>query len=201
MSFAPDPNSILSKEYQKIHHRIDNNEYPADANFWTVTDSLIYLCIRYKEKFQRDFVFTYKETPSKSFEYKSMSRVWMMTKTKSGNGQAIKEYLDWFFENYSGKRPFVSITALAKIEVVSKYFEQKKNASKPTTATNLPDDVKSFLAKYKETSYISTFGDLVFMYKALSDNGGLNEEPHKTIFDILFSQYSSVVSKDILQEI
>lgn len=182
--------------------RIENKEFPADANSWTVTDSLVYLCIKYKEKFGRDFVFTYKDTPSKSFEYKSMSRVWMMTKTKAGNGQLIKDYMDWFFTNYNGKRPFVSITALAKIEVVSKYADQKKIAETPTTATKLPDEIKTFLSSYKETSYVSTFGDLVFMYKALSSSGRIDsEEPYKTIFADLFNRYSNVVSKDILQEI
>jgi len=201
MVFKPDPNSLITKEYQKLLYRVENKEFPIDADSWTVSDSLVYLCIKYKERFNQDFIFTYKDTPSKSFEYKSMSRVWMMTRTKSGNGRLIKDYMDWYFESYSGKRPFRSITALAKIEVIGKYTEYQKAASIINTSSKLPDNIKAYLSTYPETAYINSFGELVFMYRALSTTGRLETEPYKTVFENLFIKYSSTISKDILENI
>ena len=173
--FIPDKDSLLTKEYQKLLFKINNNSL-SPIEEWTIMDSLAYICIKYKQKFNKDFVFTYDNTPSKSYEYKCTSKVWMVVQAKRGDGNKVKEYIDWFYDNYTSKNSFRSINAIAKIETANRFSSFKSKEGKINLTSVLSQIHKDIINKYPEASYAKTYGDLIFLIKSIEgqNNESLN---------------------------
>lgn len=152
--------------YSKLIIRISTIN-KSNPNDWTISDSLAYICFKYKERFDQDFVFTYDNVPSKCIEYKMASRCWLMLGA-SGNGELVKEYIDWFYDNYKGKKRFTSLGAMAKPSLISSFKEYKSKPVMIKATKELSDNVRSILSEKEETSYIRTYGDLYFFVKGLS---------------------------------
>lgn len=163
----------LQKLYDKILNKIPIIS-ETDPTDWTATDVMVYIAYKYKEKFNQDFVFSYAATPSKSIEYRMVNRIFMMLQAKSGDAILVKDYIDWFYDNYKSKRRFTSLGALAKTKLISDYKEFK---SKPVTINKtkaLNDDIKTILKTLEESSYIETYGDLYFFMESLKQDKDLN---------------------------
>ena len=163
-----DPNLVqLSAPYQKLHHLIETIDEISIID-WTIMHSLAYICKKYKEKFNADYILSYDGAPSQSYEYRLTSRLWGMLSAKACEGQKVKDYIDWFFLNYRSNNPFRSIGAISKVDLVSKYLQNKQKKDIPTLYTRLPDNVITImmLCKYEKLQYIRTFGDLYFYSKA-----------------------------------
>jgi hypothetical protein len=147
-----------------------------DAKEWTITNSLSYIAYKYKEKFGQDFVFKYDAVPSKSIDYKMTSRIWLMLGAKIGDGQIVKDYIDWFYGIYKSKRRFTSINALAKPSLISDFKEYR---SKPITISGTKELDKRFieiLQKLDESSYIKTYKDLYFFMESLKSDDNLSSK-------------------------
>jgi len=145
-----------------------------DPNEWTITNSMMYIAYKYKEKFGQDFVFTFDSVPSKCIEYKMTSRCWMMLGAKAGDGSIVKGYVDWFYGDYKGKRRFTSMGALAKPNLISEYKEVKSKPVEVKTAAVLPGDIVVVLQQFEDSSYIKTYGDLYFFMENLKSDKELN---------------------------
>lgn len=159
----------LSGPYQKLHKLINEIDL-ITINDWTIMHSLCYICNKYRQKFNSDYILSYQDAPSKSYEYKLCSRIWSMLGAKACEGNKVKEYIDFFYENYNSKNPFRSIGALAKAELVSKFISYKQKALIPSMHTILPDNIKNIIDKFEELQYIKTYGDLVFLYLCYTTN-------------------------------
>jgi len=167
--------SSIERLYEKITSKIPVIKN-VDSNEWTITDAMIYIAYKYKEKFGQDFVFTYDSVPSRCIEYKMTSRIFMMLGAKAGDGALVKKYVDWFYDNYRGKRRFRSIGALAKPQLVSEYNEFK---SKPITISGtkeLDNEIQDILQQLEESSYIKTYGDLYFFVESLKQDTILSDK-------------------------
>jgi len=158
----------LEKLYDKVISKIKIID-KTDPNEWTIKDAMVYIAYKYKEKFGQDFIFTYDNVPSRCIEYKMTSRVWMML-GKAGDGKIIKDYIDWFYDNYRSKRKFVSINALAKPKLVYEYKDFKDKPITINTTKELDNKIQNILQQYEETSYIVTYGDLYFFVESLKNN-------------------------------
>jgi len=179
--FDKNPDSLLSTAYQKLDARI-NEPFKKEASEWTITDSLVYICKGYKEKFGFNFTLSYKDSPSTSPEYKLCKRLWMMLEANKNDGVLVKEYIDYFYKNYSGKTHFVSIGALAHNKRIAAFRKYKDVISRPTKATPLPEKFLAITTQYEETSYIKTYGDLAFLKQAMLED----DEPPEA-FRLMFS--------------
>ena len=128
---------------------------------WGILHMLAYIMVKYQEKFNMEFKISYDGPPSKSHEYKLISRLKMILPKDE-----LKDYIDWFYDNYTSTRRFTSVGAIIKVESVVKYDDYKANKNKITMYTKLPEDVISIAKNYKDLDYISTYGDLYFIYKS-----------------------------------
>ena len=128
---------------------------------WGILHMLAYIMNKYKEKFNMEFKISYDGPPSKSHEYKLLSRLKMILPKDE-----LKDYIDWFYDNYTSTRRFTSVGAIIKVESVVKYDDYKANKNKITMYTKLPEDIVSIAKNYKDLEYISTYGDLYFIYKS-----------------------------------
>jgi len=155
----------LSPQYQKLHQLIDAVDI-IPMNDWTSMHYLAYICRKYKEKFGIDYMLTYEAAPSKSYEYKLTSKMALMLGAKACEGEKVRIYIDWFFENYDGKKPFRSVNAITKPDAVLKYLEQKTKNTKPTIYTKLPQAYVDVIEKFSSIAYIKTYGDLLYFKKA-----------------------------------
>ena len=182
----------LSTAYTKLLNYISIIDTIAPAD-WSPMHTLAYICYKYKEKFGSDFILSYKDTPSKSPEYKLTARIWLMLQAKSGDGPLVKDYIDWFYDNYKGKRRFISIGALAKIEMVSAFNDHKQNKLKLKISTILPDKYMNILSKYDSTSYVKTYGDLYFLYESIK-----NDQDYK---DVVNDMKQAGFNFNVLKEI
>ena len=145
--------------------------------------SLGYICKKYKEKFNTDYILSYDVAPSQGYEYKLVSRLWSMLGAKACEGQKVKDYIDWFFINYKSNNPFRSVGAISKADLVSKYLQQKQKQNIPTLYTNLPDNILLILYKHEKFQYMKTFGDLYFYSKANELPGDILLEFDKLAFN------------------
>jgi len=183
MKFDKNPNSLLSTAYQKLEARITSEVFNKEANEWTVTDSLVYICKGYKEKFGFNFTLSYKDSPSTSPEYKLCKRLWMMLEANKDDGVLVKQYIDYFYKNYTSKTHFVSIGALAHNKRIAAFRKYRDVINKPTKATVLPEKFLEITKTYEETSYIKTYGDLAFLKQAM-----LEDDDQPESFRLMFSK-------------
>lgn len=156
----------LSTPYKKLHALIENIK-DQDIKDWTILYSLAYMCNCYKIKFNTDYVLSYSGSPSQCYEYKLFSRLWAMLRANSTNAIIVKNYIDWFFKNYDSKNPFRSVGALVKADLVVKYNAQKEKQSVPSMNTPLPDATKDIINSIEELKYVTTYGDLLYIKKAM----------------------------------
>ena len=154
----------LEKLYSKIINKATIINETNSSN-WTISDTLSYIVYKYKEKFKLDFIFSFNNVPSKSIEYKMTSRIWLMLGAKSGDANLVKDYIDWFYDNYNSKRKFTSLGALAKPDLILKYKESNVKVIKNTTL--LPNYILEEMKQLEESSYIKTYGDLYFFFESL----------------------------------
>jgi hypothetical protein len=165
IDFAP----TLSTAYKRLLNYIE--VIPAiPSQDWNPIHSLAYICFKYKEKFNTDFVLSYNDSPSRSTDYKLTARIWLFLRAKSGDGTLLKDYIDWFYANYNGKRRFTSIGALAKVENIAAYNTYLSNKAIIKTTTPLPSKYLDILSKYDSTSYVKTYGDLYFLYESIKND-------------------------------
>ena len=172
----------LSVPYQKLHKLIETVD-SIKLRDWTIMHSLAYICAEYKKKFNQEFVLSYDGSPSKCYEYKLCSRVWAMLQAKSTDGEKVKNYIDWFFNNYSGKKPFRSIGAISKFELISTYNHQSKEENVIKMNTMLPQKFIDIATQHIETSYVKTYGDVLFLKKAV-DEGYMSEAFNNMLFSM-----------------
>lgn len=165
----------LEKLYEKIISKIPiiKNVNP---NEWTITSAMIYIAYKYKEKFGQDFVFTYDSVPSRCIEYKMTSRIFLMLGAKAGDGVLVKDYIDWFYDNYKGKRRFRSIGALAKNQFVSEFKEFKEKPITISRTKELDNEIKNILLQFEKASYIKTYGDLYFFIESLKQDDDFRDK-------------------------
>ena len=156
----------LSGPYQKLHKMIEEIE-KIDPKDWTIMHSLAYVCYKYKQKFNSDYILSYDNAPSKSYEYKLINRIFGMLGAKACEGIKVKNYIDWFFKNYDSKNPFRSVGALAKVDLIVKYNSHKEKQLIPSMNTPLDDTIKEIINSIDELKYVSTYGDLVYIKKAM----------------------------------
>jgi len=159
----------LSTPYQKLL-QLKENILNIPTNQWGCMHSLSYILYKFKEKFLIDYILTYDGPPSKCYEYKLCQRIWAMLSAQVGEGEKAKQFIDWFFNNYDSAKPFRSIGAIAKVEVISKYLSNKKKEEIITTYTALPVNVLEITATDSNFSYIKTYGDLYFLMKSNMQN-------------------------------
>lgn len=185
----------LSVPYQKLYKLIDTID-SIQLRDWTIMHSLAYICSEYKNKFDSDFVLSHDGTPSKCHEYKLCSRIWAMMQAKATEGEKVKNYIDWFFANYSSKKAFRSIGALSKVEIMSKYLHQTKEENIIKMNSILPQKFLDIAAQHNETSYIKTYGDVFFLKKAV-DEGYISQ----AFNDMLFSLKTNGFDLSLLDKI
>ena len=161
-----DLNMVKSKLYKKFDAILELIE-TIPLKEWTIMHSLAYICHKYKARFGKDFVLSYDGAPSKSHEYKLTSRIWAMLSAKATDGEIVKNYIDWFYENYNGKNAFRSIGALAKAEIIIKYQNDLDKKKEITLTTPLPDNAIAIIHKYDELSFAATYGDLAFIKQSI----------------------------------
>lgn len=180
-----DSESLLSIAYQKFELLFDKINSIEPAN-WTVTQSLVYICVKYHEKFNTRFVLSYKDSPSKSPEYKLTTRLWMMLGARKGDGQLVKDYIDWFYKNYSarGKR-FTSLGAIIRETSIAEFQKGLTAANKPTRATKLPLEIKRIANLFPETRYMQTWGDLAVLKESFEDDSFDKLDNHKEFFELV----------------
>lgn len=160
----------LSGPYQRLFLLIKDVE-SIDVKEWTIMHSLAYICKKYNEKFNSEYIFSYQDSPSRSYEYKLCNRLWSMLGAKACEGYKVKEYIDWFYENYNSKsQKFRSIGALAKAELVSKFLSFKEKSKIPEMYSDLPEEIKIIINDFNELQYIKTFGDLLFLKISFDEN-------------------------------
>ena len=157
---------VLNKPYMKLMGYIETIE-SIDSLEWTIMHSLAYICHEYKKKFGMDFVLSYDGIPSKCHEYRLTARIWNMLQAKLGHGAKVKDYIDWFYINYNGKKRFTSIGALSKADLVNKFNGFLIEKEKITMNTRLPDRYIKLLLENSKTSYVSTYGDLYFLMESM----------------------------------
>jgi hypothetical protein len=159
--FKKDKDSLLSTAYQKFEKSFTELDLSI-VNDWTITHSLIYICKKYEQKFKVKFILSYKDSPSKSPEYKLTARLWMMLGATKGNGELVKDYIDWFYKNYNGKTKFISLGALAKPKLISD-FKNVKKIGKIDRSTPISNRMSIIVKAFPETEYVKTWGDLAFL--------------------------------------
>lgn len=175
--------SLLSSSYLRFFQRFGElDSIPLDK--WTVTHTIIYIVKKYEEKFKMKFVLTYTEPLSNSPEYRLTVRLWNMLEAKRGDGKIVKDYIDFFYDNYKSKKQFFSIGALAKEKNISIFKLHEEKVNKPNRNTPLPDKFVSIVSKFDETKYIKTYGDLAFLKEAMAENDNIGENL-RTMFRML----------------
>lgn len=183
--FKKDPDSLLSTPYQKFEAAFDNFDsiLPED---WTVTHSIIYICKRYEDKFGVKFVLSYKDPPSSSPEYKIMARLWMMLGAKKGDGEFVKNYIDWFYKNYNSKKRFISVGAFIRPNIVTDFMKMKKPI-RIDRSTPISKKMQIIVNSFSETAYIKTWGDLAFL-KLSMDQDQDSPTAFKNMFEVMESE-------------
>lgn len=158
------PEITLEEKYKALYQKLfdlipTTSSIPSKE--WTPLHILAYIMKKYKERFNTDYKLSYSNVPSKCYEYSLSSRLKMIL-----NKNDIKDYIDWFYENYNSKTKFRSVGALTKVELVARFEEEKIQKAKITMYTKLPDEISSILQAIPDLSYVSTYGELYFIYKA-----------------------------------
>jgi len=182
--FQKDPDSNLSTAFQKFEALFDNFDSFPVAD-WAVTHALVYICKKYEEKFGMKFVLSYKGSPSTCPEYKLTARIFMMLGVKKGQGQIVKDFVDFFYKNYRGKTYFTSIGALAKNDIVAAFKKQKAQLNRKTRTTPLPERFVSIASSIPDVSFLKTWGDLAFLRQAMESEKNSNYEK---LFEKLVSE-------------
>lgn len=183
--FKKDPDSLLSTAYQKFEALFDEFD-TVPITDWTVTHSLIYICKKYEKKFDMKFIISYKGSPSSSPEYKMTARIWMMLGAKKGDGEFVKEYIDWFYRNYNGKTRFTSIGALTRENNISNFLKIKK-PTKIERSTPISKRMQIIVQTFPETAYIKTWGDLAFLKQSMEDKSESYPKAYEDMFEALES--------------
>src|SRR5690606_20276889 len=112
--------SDLSEPHKKFFEIVDNlDKYKFED--WTAMHYLAYICLKYKEKFGINFILPVGQPVSKTIDYKFTTNIQTMITTQYKK-KHIKEYIDWFFENYTSSKPFKSVGALSRVECISKFL-------------------------------------------------------------------------------
>ena len=171
----------LSPSYKKFN-KLRESILSIDPEEWTISHALAYMMFLYKQKFGVDYVLSY-DSPSisGSYEYKLMNRLFGSLGVKACQGELIKLYLIWFFENYSSPKGFRSVGALIRPDSIAKFVNYQKQKETPTVNSMLQQKYLDILSSFENTSYIKTYGDLYYMTKSLENS----KDPNKT--QILFS--------------
>ncbi len=177
-----DPDLVqLSTPYQKLF-KLTQSIDTIDSKEWTIMHSLAYICNSYKKKFNNDYILSYSDSPSKSYEYKLCGRIWAMNSAKACDGEKVKEYIDWFFQTYTSKTPFRSVGALAKADLVSKFLDNKAKINIPKLNTPLPNNIIDIIKSFDYLSYITTYGDLLYLKKAYDEDNNSITQDVKELF-------------------
>lgn len=141
------------------------------AEQWKPVHLLGYFCKKYLEAYQVNYEFKFNSpNPVKGFEIFNIKKIAMLL---SSDPVILKQYIDWVYDTKvkNGKRRLTSISFMAVEALVNDYkcnvLLGKKKQLQVDRTTLLPPDIKQL---FKEVDYVKTYGDLVFIYRALSNN-------------------------------
>lgn len=175
-----------NKQYAQLHELI-NTVDAIDPKDWTSMHVIAYVAQKYKSKFGDAFILSYGGPPSKCVEYKMSSRIGQMLGAKPGKYHQVKDFIDWFYENYNGKRKFTSFGALCKPEKVEQFLADQKRKSKIHLNDLLPDSILNILSS-SSFAYARTYKELLFILEysktaTIKESDNLLLEQVKSIFN------------------
>jgi hypothetical protein len=172
-----DVSNFLSKPWQKFFAKFEEIN-TLKVSQWKEVHILAYICKRYKETYNQDWVHTIKGAPSKCNDIQMIKKIFVMFNTS--NQKIVKDYIDWVFDEklLKNKRkiPFKKISFFLTPGFGNEFVIVKKQKPEYRRSTELPDNYK-WLANELGV-YANTFGDLAFI-KMKCNNITDNNDPYK----------------------
>jgi len=141
------------------------------ADKWKPVHLIAYFCKKYKAAYDVNYQFKFNSvSPVKSFEVFQVKKLSMLL---SSDPVILQQYIDWVYEIkvVKGKRRLTSISFMTHDELVNDYkfnvLLGKKKQLQIDRSSPLPADIREI---FKDVDYVKTYGDLVFVFRAIEGN-------------------------------